>query len=198
MNGDILAAALTKAFKTPPTLEQLLADICGTALAQEGVYSNDDKALQALHQDPTKFYTLFQTPLRCSDAYDNMLYHNADLLVAFVADTDASFTFIISHGRGSQNNPLYTAFPVNLKAGETRLAWRGKGPFPGIRVVFHKCWIENLKGAVRCINAFLASDPRRDFVQRKKVFLDDDGWFTAAGMIGEDRSQPQPQDARPE
>jgi hypothetical protein len=111
----------------------------------------------------------------------NMFYHRSDAVIAFIADTDATFDVVLDN-EGDWNNPILKVFHISMKAGEFRLAWRGKGVIPGVRIVHSRLWIQNLRGSVREVAVQLEQEVRRELVQRKVYALDDD-WVTSVGMV---------------
>jgi hypothetical protein len=126
---------------------------------------------------------LFETPLvtdpKTGRAFNSSTLRDCDVIIGFVADTDASFTLAAQCGADEKFR-----FPVTMRAGEFQLAWRNEAPFPLIRLVYHTLWIEDLKGGVRRIGACLGTDERREMAQRVSMPLGAD-WYTAIGMLGQ-------------
>lgn len=170
------------------TLEQFLDEL-GAAGAEAVkanaiVHRSNDAAIQELiskSKDNLPF-SLFETPLetdpKTGRAFNSSTLRDCDVIIGFVADTDASFTLVVTIDRDNT-----TRFPVTLKAGEFQLAWRNEAPFPLIRLVYHDLWIEDLKGSVRRVSACLDTDIRRRMAQTRAVALGSE-WFTSSGMLG--------------
>lgn len=107
-----------------------------------------------------------------SQTRNDFYFRDSDVLVGFLADTDATFIFKTN----------YHSFPVTLKAGEFKLAWKGEDIIPMIRIVFHDISIEELQGSVRCIWACLDNDERRELCRLSSYPLGTE-CITEFGMI---------------
>lgn len=167
---------------TPPTFDDVLGQLPHAARVPALVHSSNKAALKRLCDDDSQPFTLFETPLaenpktgRALDLHDT---RDADAIIGFIADTDASFTLYVEYGQGQP-----AAFPVTLRAGEFQLAWRNEAMIPCIRIVYHRLWIQDLKGSVRRISACLNTTHRREMAQRYVMALGPE-WITCSGMIG--------------
>jgi hypothetical protein len=175
----------------PPTFDDLFPKILEDAKARRGLSTHYQDAINVLRGDAPPQYALFSAPLEDQTQYGyqrtkmgNMFYHRSDAVVGFIADTDATFDIVLDN-EGYWNDPILKVFPVSMKAGEFRLAWRGKGIIPGIRIVHSSLWIQNLRGSVREVAVQLEQEVRRELVQRNVYALDEE-WTTSAGMVSQD------------
>lgn len=110
-------------------------------------------------------------------------YRGSDILVGFLAETDATFDIMVDLGEGTAKQPILKTIPWRMKAGEFRLAWLGRSIFPALRVVYTTLWLQNLRGSVRLIGCHLSDILRREFVQLREYKLCD-GWTTVGGILG--------------
>jgi hypothetical protein len=162
------------------SLQELLAQICLSAKAQAKLYKSQLDAIYELRDNPATPFSLFELPLVTDPvkgrAYELDRRDSGDVLVGFIADTDASFT-LVAHADTKHE------FPVAMAAGDFQLAWRNEAPFPCIRIVYHNLYSKDLKGGVRAICACLNSPMRRELVQRNIMSLGST-WITGSGMMG--------------
>jgi hypothetical protein len=143
--------------------------------------------------DSKKVYTLFETHLinsEVKDHHNRVLRNSKDILVGFIADSDASFEIVITNNLDDfydNKTSLYTVFPVTMKKGDFQLAWRDKNVIPSIKIVYSNLIIRNLVGNVRMIGTHLDSIYRRELAINRFI-LDDDGWIADVGMLGQNTS----------
>ncbi len=129
------------------------------------------------------------------------VYREADILVGYHAKTDTSFELVVYNGVEPP-----ARFPMQIPAGTFCLAWRGKNVFPSIRFVYHTIKWENVKGEFTYVLANMDTPYRRELCHMSAFILDEDGWTTMSGMIGQrvkaippltpkmsNPTQPQPQ-----
>lgn len=161
-----------------PHLEKVLEEVVAATRAQKTFHQDVKEALNEIRVNKSSF-SLFERPLVDKDQYmdksqthTSVYFRDSDVLVGFLADTDATFIFKTN----------CHSFPVTLKAGEFQLAWKGEGIIPMIRLAFHDAWIEKLQGSVRRICALLDNDERRELCHLSLYPLGAE-YSTSSGMI---------------
>jgi hypothetical protein len=136
-------------------------------------YTNYLDAIQTVEKDT---FTLFHSPLP-DKVTSRYLYRDCDILVGFIADTDASFTMVIAY-----YNEELVRIPFTLKQGEFQFAWKGKEFIPAVHLTYQDFWIEDLKGSVRRVCCILSCERRWELAKRN-AFVLDENWSLQQGFF---------------
>lgn len=145
-------------------LEKILTDVLDMSQKQNAFHTTYDHALEDLVKN-TNVFSLFETPIV---EKQELGVRCADVLVGFIANTEASFVFCT----GSKDHPV--RIPFTLKKGEFIPAWKGESIFPISCVAYHPTWIEQLQGSVRGIYAILTHNDRKELLLSSSYSLDTD------------------------
>lgn len=180
-------------FETKSSFKEFIDTAVENAKARKNIYTKEI-AYTILKMPNPPSTILFDAPLvdttqrgyrriSSNELKEETLYRDCDVLVGFIADTDATFDLVLDND-GVWDSPVLTVVPFRMKAGEFCLAWRDKGVLPSVRMVYHHMWVQNLQGSVRRVGMLMGdTDERRKFVQADEFPLDSDGWVSSSGMI---------------
>jgi hypothetical protein len=156
-------------------LEDILEPLIKDAKEERDFYSTAREAMFHGIKEG-QLYSLYAAPL--TDGPHDFDLGWSDIVVGFIANTDAEFRIMPENCTGHEG------FPVTMKKGEFQLAWRGQSILPLIRLVYHRVYYKDIKGSVRIVGALLEDDMRRELVQRQIFPLDAEGSISVPGMIG--------------
>ena len=184
----------TKQYWTNSPVVENIIDKIRTAVNKQSTFHKTSKdALLDLSNNSLDF-SLFETPL-VKDPKTNRFYNlhslrDADIIVGFIADTDASLTLYTNRKENT----------VTLKKGEIKMAWDNeslnrfiytnynKKPDNSINptviplnIVHDNIWIEDVIGNVRLISAHLNTEIRKSMYE-SSFFLDPE-WVISCGSI---------------